>query len=95
MGSVIAVIGLVIIAVVAGIVVSNNHKKRSTLSSTNSPSSVVNQTNPSDPSTFTKDSRLKQSFYGLAYTPAGSQLPDCGSNLSECAVEYTRAYSLA
>jgi hypothetical protein len=45
--------------------------------------SVVNQTDPNDPSTFQKDSRLHQSFYGFAYTPEGSQLPDCGNSLGE------------
>jgi len=79
-GSLIAVVGLLIIGVVVGVVVSKNHKTSSRLSST---SSVVNQTNPNDPSTFQKDSRLKQSFYGLAYTPAGSQLPDCGNSLTD------------
>jgi exo-beta-1,3-glucanase (GH17 family) len=34
-----------------------------------------------DPSVFEKDSRLKRSFYGLAYTPEGSQLPECGNSL--------------
>jgi exo-beta-1,3-glucanase (GH17 family) len=88
-GSLVAVLGLIIIGVVAGVVVSNSHKKSSNLSSTgkssssSSGSSVVNQTDPNDPSTFTKDSRLKQSFYGLAYTPYGSQLPNCGNNLSD------------
>ena len=43
--------------------------------------SVVNQTDPNDASTFQLDSRLKKSFYGIAYTPEGSQLPDCGNSL--------------
>ena len=42
---------------------------------------MVNQTDPNDPSTFQLDSRLKKSFYGIAYTPEGSQLPDCGNSL--------------
>ena len=41
------------------------------------------QTDPNDPSTFEKDPRLHQSFYGLAYTPEGSQLPNCGAKLSD------------
>ncbi|KIJ13496.1 glycoside hydrolase family 17 protein [Paxillus involutus ATCC 200175] len=40
-------------------------------------------TNPNDPSNFPKNPALKQSFYGIAYTPLGSQLPDCGSSLTE------------
>ena len=34
-----------------------------------------------DPSNFARDDRLKQSFYGLSYTPEGSQLPSCGNSL--------------
>lgn len=30
-----------------------------------------------------KNTDLKHSFYGLAYTPAGSQLPDCGNTIGE------------
>ncbi|EKM78091.1 hypothetical protein AGABI1DRAFT_42275 [Agaricus bisporus var. burnettii JB137-S8] len=37
----------------------------------------------SDPSVFDKDPNLHQSFYGLAYTPEGSQLPDCGNKLED------------
>jgi len=64
--------------------VSNNNKKSHSGSSKpgNSPQ-VVNQTDPNDPSTFVKDPNLHQSLYGLAYTPQGSQLPDCGSKLAD------------
>jgi len=85
-GLLVAVLGVIIIGVAVGVVVSKNHKTSSNLStgkSSSSSSGVVNQTDPNDPSTFTKDSRLKQSFYGLAYTPYGSQLPNCGNNLSD------------
>jgi glucan 1,3-beta-glucosidase len=34
-----------------------------------------------DPSNFKLDSRLKQSFYGLAYSPTGAILPSCGASL--------------
>jgi exo-beta-1,3-glucanase (GH17 family) len=34
---------------------------------------------PNDPSKFEKDSRLKNSFYGFAYTPLGALLPECGA----------------
>ena len=34
-----------------------------------------------DPSVFPKDPNLHQAFYGIAYTPEGSQLPDCGNSL--------------
>jgi len=40
-------------------------------------------TSDSDPSVFPKDPNLHQSFYGMAYTPDGSQLPNCGNSLGE------------
>lgn len=82
-GSVIALIGLIAVGVAVGVTLA---KKNSSKSSSSTSGSTVKQTDPNDPSTFVKDSRLHQSFYGLAYTPAGSQLPDCGNNLSGCTV---------
>ncbi|KAH8117942.1 glycoside hydrolase family 17 protein [Phellopilus nigrolimitatus] len=60
-------------------------KKSSSASnlSNSNPNSTVQQTNPNDPSTFVKNSALKQSFYGMAYTPEGSQLPECGNSLAD------------
>ncbi|KAK7463419.1 hypothetical protein VKT23_006772 [Stygiomarasmius scandens] len=75
---VIALAIIIVIGVVVGVVVS---KKNS--SSSSSSASVVQQTDQNDPSTFVKDSRLKQSFYGIAYTPEGAQLPECGANLKD------------
>ena len=75
-GGAITVVAIIIIAVAVGVTVS---KKKSSSSSSGS----VKQTDPNDPSTFEKDSRLHQSFYGLAYTPEGSQLPNCGAKLSD------------
>lgn len=43
-----------------------------------------NPSTGSDPSVFPKDPNLHQSFYGMAYTPDGSQLPNCGNSLGEC-----------
>ena len=89
-GGGLALIGIIIIAVVVGVVVSKNNSKNSkTLSSSSSggsgsssnSNSSVTQTNPNDPSTFVKNPKLHQSFYGIAYTPVGSQLPDCGNSL--------------
>lgn len=88
-GIVLAVAGIIIVAVTVGIVVSNHSRKNKNLSSSSSSSggassaSPVQQTNPNDPSQFTKDPNLHQSFYGFAYTPVGSQLPDCGNTLGE------------
>ncbi|KAF8195620.1 glycoside hydrolase superfamily [Mycena galopus ATCC 62051] len=84
-GSVVGVLLLIAIGVGVGVGVSKSHKSSgssSALASSNS-SGVVSQTNPNDPSTFVKDPALKQSFYGIAYTPYGSQLPTCNNTLEE------------
>ncbi|KAF9007585.1 glycoside hydrolase superfamily [Cyathus striatus] len=73
----IAALIAIIIAVVVGVVVSKNNNKNRTTS------------NSGDPSNFSKDSRLKKSFYGLAYTPEGSQLPDCGNKLEDLMSQLT------
>ncbi|KAJ4477393.1 glycoside hydrolase [Lentinula aciculospora] len=78
------VIGALILAILIGVGVALGvvlSKKNS--SSSSSSSSVVNETDSNDPSSFEKDSRLKQSFYGIAYTPAGSQYPACGNSLDD------------
>ena len=94
---VIGSLGFIIAAIVVGVVlgVELSHKNSSSSSKTSSGTSssssntadgadgAVNPTDPNDPSTFEKNTALKHSFYGLAYTPAGSQLPDCGNSLGE------------
>ncbi|KAJ7044599.1 glycoside hydrolase [Mycena alexandri] len=92
-GSVVVLAVLIAIGVGVGVSVSKNHKasSKSAISSSSSSSSastsnssgVVQQTDPNDPSTFIKNSALKQAFYGLAYTPYGSQLPTCNNTLAE------------
>ncbi|KAH9945047.1 glycoside hydrolase [Epithele typhae] len=77
-----SLLALVIIGVGVGVGVSLT-KKHSSSGSSGSSSSVVNQTDSSDPSTFVKDDRLKQSFWGIAYTPTNSLYPDCGNSLSD------------
>src|SRR6266545_1468345 len=67
---------------IAGIVLGTRHSNRSSSSSSSDGASKVSQTSPNDPSQFTKDPNLRQSFYGLAYTPTGSLLPNCGNSLS-------------
>ncbi|KIK66578.1 glycoside hydrolase family 17 protein [Collybiopsis luxurians FD-317 M1] len=79
-GLVLAVV--IAVAVALGVTLSKKNSTSSSSSSSSSGSSVTNS-DPNDPSKFTKDSRLKQSFYGIAYTPAGSQLPDCGNSLAD------------
>jgi hypothetical protein len=86
-----AFVGLIIIGVAVGVTVAKK-KTSSTTSTTTTSSSpgsgsgptTTNQTNPGDPSSFEKDPKLKLSFYGMAYTPEGSQLPNCGSKLCAC-----------
>lgn len=92
-----ALIGvLIIVGVAVGVTVTK--KKPSSAASSggsgsSSPSSSVNQTNPNDPSTFVKDPNLKQSFYGLAYTPLNSQLPNCGSKLCVCIAPFSHCHA--
>jgi len=85
----IALVLLIVVGVTVGVVVSKNKKHNTGLSSNGSgsgagtPNNPVNQTNPNDPSTFQKDPRLHRSFYGIAYEPEGSLLPDCGNSLAQ------------
>ncbi|KAH9831554.1 glycoside hydrolase superfamily [Rhodofomes roseus] len=91
-GSVVALVVLIVAGVVIGVVVSKHNssssssKKSASGNSTSGyavgPYGVVKQSDPNDPSSFLKDDALKQSFYGLAYTPDNSQLPDCGNSLA-------------
>jgi hypothetical protein len=73
-GILLALLALIGIGVGVGVGVSQSHKSSS--------SSLAAA--ESDPSTFDKDPNLHRAFYGIAYTPEGSQLPDCGANLSAC-----------
>jgi exo-beta-1,3-glucanase (GH17 family) len=87
-GSIVALVVLIAVGVGVGVSVAKNHPKSSSKSASSSGSGSQpgpedpKQTDPNDPSTFEKDSRFHQSFYGLAYTPEGSQLPDCGNSLA-------------
>lgn len=90
-GSAVVIIALIAIGVGVGVAVSHHHSSNTQNDAStgggksNNPapsSTVVPQTNPNDPSTFVKDSRLKQSFYGIAYTPEGAVYPNCTSSLS-------------
>ena len=80
---------LVAIGVGVGVSVSNKNRTKgntsnnSTGSSGNNTNNPVQQGDPNDPSTFQKDPRLKQSFYGLAYSPNGVIYPECGAALPD------------
>ena len=76
-GIILGVIAL--IAIVVGAVVSQTVGKSNGSGSSGSGSGSgngsgdkVEQTDPNDPSTFTKDDRLHQSFWAMAYTPQAS-----------------------
>jgi hypothetical protein len=73
-GILLTLLALIGIGVGVGVGVSQSHK-----SSSSSLDAIT-----SDPSKFDKDPKLFKSFYGIAYTPEGSQLPECGANLSAC-----------
>ncbi|GJJ08378.1 hypothetical protein Clacol_002592 [Clathrus columnatus] len=86
-GSLVAVVAIIAAAIVIGVVVSKHHKSSSSSIANNGGATPgVNGnppviSNPDDPSQFEKDPNLLQSFYGLAYSPQGSQLPECGATL--------------
>lgn len=79
-GSIIGLLALIGIGVGVGVSVASKNKTSSSSSSSSSPTN----SDPNDPSQFTKNDALKQSLYGIAYTPEGSQLPDCGNSLGGC-----------
>lgn len=97
-GGVLVLAALIAIGVGLGVGLSNNKKSSgsgsgsgsssSDSTSSSTPKGGPKQTDPNDPSTFVRDSNLHQSLYGLAYTPEGSQLPDCGNSLggSHCVI---------
>lgn len=65
----IVVAGILIIAgIVAGVVISQGKKGSSSSSGGGSKGGGV-VSNPNDPSDFTKNDKLHNSFYGFAYTP--------------------------
>ena len=70
---------IIAVSVSVGVVVSRRNSNTRNSSSSNS--GAVSQTDPNDPSTFVKNPNLHQAFYGIAYTPVGSQLPNCGNSL--------------
>ncbi|KAF7332307.1 Glycoside hydrolase family 17 protein [Mycena kentingensis (nom. inval.)] len=91
-GTVVGILLLIGIGVGVGVgVATHNKNNRNTSATSNtgssnsgsSNSSVVSQSDPNDPSTFVKNDALKPSFYGMAYTPYGSQLPDCNNSLAD------------
>ncbi|KAJ7762001.1 glycoside hydrolase family 17 protein [Mycena maculata] len=66
---------------IAVVLIKKNQDSSSSSSSSSASSSSSNSS--SDPSIFTKNPALVQSFYGIAYTPEGSQYPACGNSLDD------------
>ncbi|KAJ6513000.1 glycoside hydrolase family 17 protein [Mycena sanguinolenta] len=79
----VALLGLLGAGAVAGMLLLKKHAPSLSLSSSASTDSDSLSNPASDPSSFTKDPALIQSFYGIAYTPEGSQLPGCGNSLDD------------
>ncbi|KAH0833086.1 glycoside hydrolase family 17 protein [Lanmaoa asiatica] len=76
-GAVLTLAVLIAVGVTLGVVLTKKN------SSSSSSSSAPPGTNPNDPSNFQKNPALKQAFWGIAYTPIGAQLPNCGVTLGE------------
>ncbi|KAH9949946.1 glycoside hydrolase [Amylocystis lapponica] len=51
--------------------------------SSSAATSKSGKSSSNDPSSFALDPNLFHSFYGMAYTPSNSQLPDCGNSLED------------
>lgn len=81
-GSVVALLGIIAIGVGVGVGVSNSNKSSSS-SSSKSNSGKNGGSIGDDPSKFELDPNLKKSFYGLAYTPEGALMPNCGAKLED------------
>ena len=91
-GAVVGLLILIAIGVGVGVSLSKKSGGSSSSSSSGGGSTTSNgsmvaipgtagvvKADPSDPSKFEKDSRLKDSFYGFAYTPLGALMPNCGA----------------
>ncbi|KAL1660130.1 glycoside hydrolase family 17 protein [Schizophyllum commune] len=80
-GSVVALVVIIALAVGLGVGLSRNSKSSSSGSKGGATNPESSDSVGSDPSNFVKDDRLHQSFYGIAYTPEGSIMPNCGATL--------------
>ncbi|KAG2347833.1 glycoside hydrolase family 17 protein [Suillus weaverae] len=82
-GSAITLLILIAVGVALGVTLTKKSSNNSSSSSSSSSANAPAGTNPNDPSNFPKNTALVNSFYGIAYTPLGSQLPSCGNSLTE------------
>jgi len=69
---------LIGVGVGVGLTLTNKNKGKSSSSSSSSSSGGDSDAPAGD---FELDARLHKSFYGMAYTPEGSLLPNCGNSL--------------
>ena len=84
---------LIAIAAGVGIAVSNSNKHNNANASTNGSSGQSNSggnstkggtnSDPNDPSIFDKNPDFHKVFFGMAYTPNGGVMPDCGAKQGE------------
>ncbi|KAK7033369.1 glycoside hydrolase family 17 protein [Favolaschia claudopus] len=79
----VALLGLIGAAVACFFLLKKNLASSSSNSGSHFRSPSSSSVSQNDPSDFERDPALVQSFYGIAYTPEGSQLPDCGNSLDD------------
>jgi len=81
-------LALIAVGVGVGVSISNKNRAKSNGNTSNNSngngSNPVQQSDPNDPSTFEKDPRLIQSFYGLAYSPNGVIYPQARRCIVRC-----------
>ncbi|KAN0093016.1 glycoside hydrolase family 17 protein [Tylopilus felleus] len=82
-GSALTLAVLIAVGVSLGVVLTKKNSSGSSTSTSNggAPANAPPGTNPNNPSSFTKNPALQPMFWGLAYTPLGAQLPNCGVTL--------------
>ena len=96
-GSIVGIIVIIGVAVGVGVGVSqskssSNKSADGSGSGSSGSGSGSGSSSSGDPSDFEKNPALKQSFYGIAYTPEGSQLPECGNSIGAYAQELIQRY---
>jgi len=90
------IIAIIVVAVVLGVhfgTQRNNNRNSANSSSDNNSNSAQTATDgpvlqdPNDPSNFTKNPKLKNAFYGIAYTMRDSLYPSCNQTLSDTIID--------
>jgi hypothetical protein len=79
---------IIVIGVAVGVYFGMRNSKSGTTSGSSSNDTNINTSTAgvvqqlgTDPSQFVKDTKLKQSFYGVAYTMMDALYPDCNEGL--------------